>query len=701
MLALLQVIVLVAGVGASAIGWACERRHALAVDALPQAIHSDGQDRFYLAYRGQVLRVDHRVDGVYRFDRHIGNQWLRDMRTAVNREGVVGVVLHLRARRCNHGCSARLVGLTCEKPGLCRVVRTVGLRAGRGVTNRLRGEIGLNPAGELGFGLDQTVCSRSKKRSRCSSTTTWYCPGGRCNRPRVLDLADANREVPPLARPECAGANIRLRTGAFVGARGRVEVPGPAMYHKTCLIDRAGRPHIIFHDPSEKGIRHAWLPNTGAKVENELVDGPESGIYNAAAALPDGRLAIFAYTYRNAFNKGVTAVLLDRAGKEVDRYMVARARDENPGWGLRAAASPGGRILLAYHADARDKRPVVTVYDSTAQMKRYALPEPNGWERDYQNYFFLAGAGGFYPLWFFRSATPDDKDGVPQNKIYKPRYDVESTLVNSFKFEGRYESLNLALTYMRGFINDAIEDAAGEVASTAFDKLMGSIGWDRLIFYHDLRLGAAYSRIRGRYRDANGFDADQVFDSDYTRFTATLLNAYRIRYGLFYQTYDFYIPVYVYRAAAGSTSYRFADSFGSGVRFHDVGVTIGYSRLDYAAKYENQVFDWFVDVDAGIGVSVGKLADARQVAGEQVGSAVSFMLPFNVELGLLAYKRFYALHGFGGYARVAYKLEGNYTGSVGKPDDRDSDKADDADVTARFNRFELRHGPYLDVGLVF
>jgi hypothetical protein len=252
----------------------------------------------------------------------------------------------------------------------------------------------------------------------------------------------------------------------------------------------------------------------------------------------------------------------------------------------------------------------------------------------------LGGVGVFYPFWYATSLKP--KTGhVPSSRVIDPEYTLNSSLVNVFKIEGRWGDFSFDISFLRDFLGEKIEQSGGKVASEAFDYLAGQIGWDQLFFYHDVRIEGAYSRLTGYYRDKSGNDADTAFSSNYAHFHVTLLNAMRLRYGIFYDSYDFHVPIYAHRAEAGQTTYSFADAFGADVRFHDIGVTIGYSRLDYAAKYENAVFDWYLDGDIGIGVSIADLAQSHSVAGQSVGTVVTFMVPVNLELGLLAYKRFY------------------------------------------------------------
>lgn len=666
--------------------------------AAPRAILADGQDRLYLDFRDRVQVVES-VPGATLAVPVPEGFALAASRVRINRGGELAIVA-LAQRTAGKVVTRRFGVHRCRVGEGCEALQRISYRDSTELSSSasILG-VGISPEGEVGFGVRHTVCP---KKGDCKTTVTWRCGGAACGEDAVRALREANLPTPPIARAECPASGLGLVIGRFVTPSGAARpVPGEAMYDKRCRIDAQGRPHIVYHDPAAKAFLHAWLEAPSGEVSIGVLDGPESGAANALAVLPDGGLVALGYAYRNPFNKGIMAHHIGPDGLVAESFWLAREKDGNPGRRLAAAASSEGRLLVVYQVDGLAPEAEARLYPSLAAASAAAVPEAEGWEANYQDHFFLAGGGGTYPFWFATSIAPDAEDGVPVDKVFDAEYQLASTPVLAFRGEGRYGDFNLGVTYLTSILGDQIEDAAGELAREAFDWVTGTIGWDRLLFYQDVRLEGTFGRMRGRFTDGNGNAPSRVFDSDYRRFTLTLLNAWRIRYGLFYQSYDFHIPVYVWNAPAGSAGYSFVDSFSADVGFHDVGVTVGYSRLDYAAKFEHEVFDWFVDFDAGFGVSFGALDESRNVGGEDLSVLTAFMFDFDVEVGLLAYKRFYDLRGFGAFARAGYRAAGDWTGMPGRPDDRDDEDRDSADTTARFHRFLLQHGPFVDVGLVF
>lgn len=172
----------------------------------------------------------------------------------------------------------------------------------------------------------------------------------------------------------------------------------------------------------------------------------------------------------------------------------------------------------------------------------------------------------------------------------------------------------------------------------------------------------------------------------------------------------------------GQTSYRYIDSFPSTLQFNDYGLTVGYSRLDYAAKFENKVTAPFIDADVGLGFSSARLDEAvtptdtdtgsttavttssgevlQQAEPEAIHRSTTFMIPFNMEVGGILLRRTAKLRGLGWYGRVGYRVTGSISGSASKPADL-SEAAVTANQRVTYSRFELRHGPFFDVGAVF
>jgi hypothetical protein len=337
----------------------------------------------------------------------------------------------------------------------------------------------------------------------------------------------------------------------------------------------------------------------------EVIDGPESGFSNAAIRYGNDIIAL-SYFYRNSFYKGIKIYRITPNGL-TQSILYIQSRDTNPGWRLMVGATHTGRIMVSYEDNGYYGKRVYYLYKSYAVFEKNQRAEPIGWENQYDDFFVMAGVGSMYGFWRLWSDPPPAKDVGGSQNIITTDYNLSSAMIHEFSFEARYGSCNLALSYLKSFISKKIEEDS-KSARSAFNYITSVVGWDKLFFGLDAQITSKYSHIQGSMKE-NGAK-ETIFDSDYKFLSFSLLNAYRLRYSLFYQNYDFYIPIYVYKVNQGEKEYTFVQSLGADVTFHDVGGTIGYSRLDYAVKYENKVFDWFVGGNLGIGLSNANVHNA-------------------------------------------------------------------------------------------
>jgi len=398
--------------------------------------------------------------------------------------------------------------------------------------------------------------------------------------------------------------------------------------------------------------------------------------------------------------------------------------ESNPGWKLQAASTPQGRILVGYSRDPKDRdlqgegRYRLRLFDSADALAAAEVAPPENADSKYKNWFLLAGAGGMWATWSLTSEPPDDEEDLEVldgAHLMDTRYAIPRTLMAEATIEARLGRLKFGASYAQDRLEEEFEAIADEQAQELYDRLYGMLGVERIIKYHDIQLRFRRARLITEYDIAaqdslgdEGRTASGVVSSEYQRFDMFLLNTWRVRYGISHQRYSSYLPFYVWHLAEGDTEYVFVDSFSSEAEFSDFGLTVGYSRLDYAAKYENNVFDWFLDGDAGLGWSTAVLEDPITVTlvteddelSEKIDKVGGLLLPFNAELGVIFMRRSHRLRGFGGYARGGYRAEGSFAGSVGKPSDKD--EASEIEIwSEQFTRFDLRHGPFFGAGIVF
>ncbi len=657
-------------------------------------IYTDSKNRFYADFGNTVYRITDEVDKEFSFFSPAEGFSAVSHQTSVAPSGVIYSMIRGRKTVYNKKGKVskryyRVDFQKCLENGECINRKIASWSRSEGQKNYTKYSVKFI-IGEKGTPLYSVSEIRCRHKKGCRTINTeFFCDESSCNQQTMNEILQSERKVIPVCRYGESGVEI-------ICANKKRKFYRIVLYDVTRFYDSRGIPHIFFQNKNDKSFSHATVTN--GQIKEEKIDMPESGFSNAAAALPEGEIVAFSYFYRNPFYKGVLATFINRNGDK-EQHVVHRERDANPGWGLKAAATSRGRVMLSYKKDGRKSERVYRIFRNKEAVAEAALDEPEGWERDYRNFFFMGGGGIMYSFWHITSARPSSED-VPGDRIIKPDYNLADSLINEFSVEGRYGSFSLALTYLKSFISDKIEATAGKKAATSFDFLAGSIGFDKLFLGLDLRVSGKYGKIKGGYRDKAGLDSPAIFDSDYRFLSLSLLDAYRLRYSVFYQNYDFHIPVYAYKVEDGKKSFSFSDSFGAGVRFHDVGFTFGYSRLDYAVKYENKVFDWFVAGDIGIGLSIASLEKSRKVEDENISRVFTFMFPFNLEGGIIWYKRWHRIYGTGIYSKIGYRVNGNFTGFNSKPDDLE-DPVSGGFIHTSFQRTEIRHGPFLSLGFVF
>jgi hypothetical protein len=688
--------------------------------APPVKLHSDNMDRFYIDYGEKVIRWKIKEDRVFKFPAPKGwsllsiDNWVSPVDGKVwSLKKISKTVCH--GRKCETSTTYwEYHQVNCSESGKCRdqQIASWSRRTKQKNYTSYSASHSVTEKGTVLLTLTKTRHSEKETKS----TTTYTCGSKKCDKKTTTDTFYNEMEAPPHYRVsggeddfEYGVKNIPLQ-GESIRKFGERLSRIMAQLNRTVVYDRAGVAHVLFHDPKTNGFAHYYVDETsGVPIRKKaLLDTAEAGTSNTAVRYGDKGIVTFGYFYRNAFYKGIRAVVFEDASSQpTHNFVWQSSRDENPGWNLMAASTPQGRILVGYTKNPLKKNTSyqLRAYTNVQQIIAEKKTEPTGWERNHSKWFVQSGIGPWYVMWDYSTSVPSEVGGDQ-----KPKYDIAPSLMVEGYVEARYEKYMLGASYVKSVIGEELEDEAGGSAKQAYDSLMGLVGWDDIFAYHNLRLGYRKGDMTTSYTLG---DESHIIDSTYTRMDMFLLNTWRLRYGLFYQTYESRLPIAVWYIREGEKEYELIDFFHSDVEFNDYGLTVGFSRLDYAAKYENEVFDWFVDTDIGIGMSTANLAKAQKVTipsedddrdddpeEKSIDNISTFMVPFNLEGGVLYYKRYYNARGFGWFGRAGYRVEGSYAGSSEKPEDKD-EPAEDSQVSATYQRTEIRHGPFLMFGLVF
>ena len=176
----------------------------------------------------------------------------------------------------------------------------------------------------------------------------------------------------------------------------------------------------------------------------------------------------------------------------------------------------------------------------------------------------------------------------------------------------------------------------------------------------------------------------------------------RYHFGLIYQTYNFYQPVYIYKIPEGGTSYQYDSQAIGDVKTQNILFHGGRSMLDYLIKYETGVNTFFIDWEGRIGTSINKFSGDFTSTGSRKPTSVN-ALAYGVQLegGFLWYKRWETLAGLGGAIKISYRVDYTNIGSnTYKPEDRDEAVEEDT-YYETFSRVEKKHGPVIFASLNF
>ncbi len=514
------------------------------------------------------------------------------------------------------------------------------------------------------------------------------------------DLGGGGRANPPITFFELNGrVQLLYRQGRTLLLT-PLDQPGTAArvaelssYDARPVVGGDGMLYVFYYEPKSRTARVA-VSSDGAHFTSSILDGRESGWQLEALPTAEGAVAVY-YYFRGPSDKGLRAATL-RGGKIVRaRVLVMREERWNAGWHPRLVSDGASGVTLTYLSNVEDNDRVWAHFGEPADLGSGPLIDPD--DDSFKNWFLQVGAGGWYTWWHLESPAPSAKD-LDGAQVGAGKYKVDPALLLSANLEARWGPVDLGLTYAQNYLDDASKKL-GE--STRL--LTGSIKIEDLLPGHDVKAEGLWGRYHGEISRASAGAPTEHLDleTSYVDIHLFALNQWRIKYGLGFSSYRIPAPVLAYSVAANDTHYQFAGSALRDVRFNNIDLALGYSQLDYAAKYENSYFGPMLDVTIAGGLTIASF-DAIATPDGDVSSTAGLHLRANLMLGWLAMKRFQSLAGLGLYIRPSYAVEGSYSGDGnGRPDDRKQKDADKSDTAASFEILSLRHGPWLDAGIIW
>jgi len=343
-------------------------------------------------------------------------------------------------------------------------------------------------------------------------------------------------------------------------------------------------------------------------------------------------------------------------------------------------------ILLASPAFPSEEREKLIQELASAHLKE---------RRDFE---LNLGTGIQHVTWSVDVGKPEEESGV--QRPFDPDYELSDSSMNIFSLEGKYGSTNFGIEVASIQIDEEVNHA-GSKETKQLNRWVGLLGWDRMFFDFDVKIQMEKTTTTVFFEDESNQVAPRKFDMDFQETKLSLLPLKRHHFGLLYQRYNFYQPVYIYVAPAGSTRWEPHSQAIGQIQATNWVLHYGYSTLDCLIKYETAFSDWFFDGEIRGGISFADFnGDSEMTGNKRPQTEWTLFLGAQVEAGWIWYKRWKRLSHLGGAIKLSYRADYSKVGSSDKPKDKEEPSDTDAYYFA-FERTEIRHGPVLFVTLNF
>ncbi len=499
------------------------------------------------------------------------------------------------------------------------------------------------------------------------------------------------------------------QTGATV-----VQIAEEAMYDFRFKQGPDGWLYLFYHDPTEESAMvstsrdgKTWTPQT--------LDSKESG-WQLDAAVGKDQVYLLYYYFRNSFNKGLRIAAFKGGKVSQSPQTVVRDAEINTGWYPFLGVSSSDRLWMTYWDNVLEEHRTWSQLKSTQDLSQHVVKNTGGWEDNYKYWYLQAGVGGWFTAWQLFDFVPSTAD-TDDIEIGDTTYQLNNAFLTTVSFEGEFFGYSLGLSYARSILKDAEGALKEQFGDEAVDFFSGQLKIDKVFPGHDIKVQFTTGRYQGLAEPGQnvnfdrpgggGFSDDNflTLDTQYVDAQALFLNKWRIKYGLALTTYEIPMALHTWHAAEGEEQYAFTGTFLRQTSNTNIKALVGYSTLDYVSKYENRYNGFIFDAYIDGGISLLSF-DPIELPGVDQAEDSTFTLDLraSVNIGWLYFKRWYNTLGFGFYVQPAYMIEGTFTGLPTRPGDRDlsEENADDSpDTSISPGIGTLRHGPRLDLGLVW
>ncbi len=530
-------------------------------------------------------------------------------------------------------------------------------------------------------------------KSGNKTITNYYVTNDK-GRTQTIEQAHASGSLDRIVNADGKVLTI-TKAGLVVDGRVVLAVTSPLRYAKFGS-DPQGKLAMIGID--QGGFIHvsdmkSWL-DTGEQLARR---GDRNGVLSVYPARE--MLYYSVYKYVNSYNKGLVFGRVDMPNQRTESGWLFNSELANVGFDPSVYERDDNLVVSAQNAssDSHVHFIIPRRYDAPLLASNQPL-HINGFEQE-KTLELMLGAGVASLAWEANADVTKDK-----TTYAKTKYDIGDSLYKSYWIQGKYDSTQLALTYTR---NEA-EKQGGQIkeASNFLNAVVDFNGF--FSPQSSLRLKMEQGNVGGIAQlSANATSGATLlnpigsveFETKLQQY-AGLVMGERGRYaGLVYESYQ--MPGML--GFSDSTKQVTYVGYDPKTRLTKLALVYGYDELDYVRRYENNISRFYTDWLIGIGwvdvaVSNDLKRELRDEGKKLVGSG-AIALDGKIDWGYIHQQKIKKWRGAGYALTAGYRLKAGYMTS-GQSDESKT-KLDADEIALEFGRWDVWHGFYASVNLVY
>ncbi len=405
------------------------------------------------------------------------------------------------------------------------------------------------------------------------------------------------------------------------------------------------------------------------------------------------------YNYSNEYCKGMYYVGLDKTdSSQTHAGWLFNSPSRNIGWDPSIYKKDDQFIISAVNSSDKQSVYMTVSQEKLATTSRYFKNSQKICKEKLGS--LLLGVGVSHLSWIAKS----DVEWLDTTHM-QVDYKISDSLSKLAQFEGRFLNTRLTLTYMENEAAQYGEEQGGALGAQAAKWLYALIDIDGVLSpSSSLRLVMEQSSINGLAEVTQDTGVTSVpFSSEYLRIAALEMKERGIYFGLQYEKFKMPSAIGFAPVAGGPLTQSYFDTeFG----IQRLSLQLGYDALSYAKRYESNFSRGYVAGDIGVGLAWLDISndiknDAKTISGKKdIETPMTISINTMLELGYLKQIRMQSLGGLGLSVNAGYRVRANYMGS-GEEDPEETSKTDELTLQLVFNRYDIYHGPFAQLSLIW